>query len=161
MALSAAVQRRYRPWGKSVVQNYRVANGDTIYIGSYVGMPGTKSLTSRRGYATTYRDVQTIEYLGLAIGSPFNLSTTNTIVGDTSASPVVQVTCETGPFIEEQRVVTGVSAQSDVGKAVYLTSDTDMTLTQSQGPATGRVEYWWSSTTCDVMNYGRLAAIVI
>lgn len=160
-ALSVATQRRYRLWGKSVVQNYRVANGDTIYIGSYVGMPGTSSLTSRRGYATTYRDVKTIEYLGLAIGSPFNLSTSNTIVGDTSATPVVEVTCETGPFIEEQRVVTGVSAQTDVGKALYLSNDNDMTITASQAPAVGRVEYWWTSTTCDAMLYGRLAGIVI
>lgn len=160
-ALQAATQRRYRPQGKSVVQNYRVFNGDTIYIGSYVGMPGTASLTSRRGYATTYRDVKTIEYLGLAIGSPFNLSTSNTIVGDTSASPVVEVTCEIGPFIEEQRACTGVTAQTDVGKALYLSNDNDMTITASQAPVVGRVEYWWTSTTIDAMLYGRLADIVI
>lgn len=160
-ALTAASQRRYRLWGKSVLQNYRVMNSQTIYVGSFVGTPGTVGLTSARGYARTYTDEQTIEWLGLAIGSPFNLSTTNTIVGDTSASPVIEVSCETGPFVLEQYTVTGVSAQTDVGKALYARNDNDLNLTASQAPAAGRVEYWWSSTTADALLYGRLAAIVI
>lgn len=159
-ALSAAVQRATSS-GASFHRNYRVANAQTIYFGSYVGMPGTAALTSSRGYAVPYSNQLTIEYLGLAIGSPFNLSTSNTIVGNTSATPVPEVSVEIAPFVELQRVVTGVSAQTDVGKAVYLSNDNDMTLTSSYAAAVGRVEYWWSSTTCDVLLYGRIASIVI
>lgn len=160
-ALTAATARRYRLRGKPEMQNFRVLNAHTIYVGSFVCMPGTAGLTSARGYARTYSNTQTVEWLGLAIGSPFDLSTTNTIVGDTSATPIIEVTCETSAFVLEQYAVTGVSAQTDVGKAFYASNDNDLTLTSSQSPAVGRIDYWWSSTTCDVLFYGRTAAIVI
>ena len=142
-------------------RNYRVANGVTIYFGSYVGMPGTAALTSTRGYARPYANQLTIEYLGLAVGSPYDLTVANTIVGNTAATPVVEVSVEIGPFVEINRTVTGVTAQSDVGKAVYLSNDNDMTLTAGYPAAIGRVEYWYSSTSADVLLYGRIAAIVI
>lgn len=163
-ALGAAAQRRFKKWGAEVSQNWRVANGDTIYVGSFCGLPGAVGLTSRRGYVTTYRDTQQIQWVGIAKGSPFNLSTSGTIVGNTSPSggnPVVEVTTDAGPGMLEQYTVTGVSAQTDVYKAVYASNDNDLTLTASQSPAIGRVLYWWSSTTADVMIYGYLAAIVI
>lgn len=165
-ALTAAAQRRYRKWGYSVPQNWRVANGVTIYFGSFCMIPGANSLTSTRGYARPYQTVQRQLWIGMAIGSPFNLSTTNTIVGDTSASVVPEVTTEAGPFILEQYAVTGVSAQADVRLSVYASSDNDLT-TSTSSPANaedtvvGRVVYWWSSTTCDVLLYGFLAGVVI
>lgn len=163
-ALSAATQRRYRKWGYSVNQNWRVANGVTIYFGSFCMIPGLRSLTSTRGYARPYQTVQNQIWIGLAIGSPFSLSVTNTIVGDTSATPVPEVTTEAGPFILEQYAVTGVSAQSDVRQSVYATTDNDLTLSQTGGAGAqdkevGTVTYWWSSTTCDVLLYGYLASL--
>src|SRR3972149_1549790 len=118
-ALSAAVQRRYRIV-KSHVQNYRVANAVTIYMGSFCGLPGTSGFTSTRGYARPWSNVATLEWIGVAFGSGTNdLSVTSTVVGDTSASPVVEVSCAGGQIILEQHAVTGVSAQADVGKVVY------------------------------------------
>lgn len=164
MALSAAVARRYRPWMSGSVISARVANGDTVYVGSFCGWPGANALTSRRGYLTTYRNQVSMIWAGLAIGATAtnSLSVTNTVVGDTSASPVPEIAVEAGPFILEQYAVTGTSAQSDVARvAVYASDDNTLTTTASYAPAVGRVMYWYSSTTCDVLFYGFLAAIVI
>jgi len=162
-ALTTATPRRYRPWGMSVTQNWRVANTNTIYVGAWTALPGTGGLTSNRGYLVPYQNIATIEWAGMAIpgGTPGDLSTTNTIVGNTSAAPVVEATTEAGPFIFERATVTGVSAQTDVGKAFYASNDNDLTLTAAVSPAVGRIIYWYSSTTADVLFYGYLAAIVI
>jgi len=164
-ALSAAVQRRYRSI-YSYVQNWRVANADTLYIGSYCCIPGAQALTSRRGYLTTFRNEQNVQWAGILIGSPggsgaSGLSTSNTVVGDTSASPVVEGSTEAGPYVGEQLAVTGVSAQTDVRQPVYASNDNDLTLTANQAPIVGRVVYWYSSTTADVLFYGYLASVVI
>jgi hypothetical protein len=161
-ALTAATQRRIRKWGYSVNYNWRVANAVTAYVGSYCMIPGANSLTSTRGYARPITAVQSGIWIGLAIGSPFNLSSTNTIVGDTAAAVVPEVTTEAGPFVLEQGTVTGVSAQTDVRLAVYASNDNDLTLTAPGGGGAesnvvGRVVYWWSSTTCDVLFNGFLA----
>lgn len=163
-ALSAAIQRRTRKWGAEVTQGWRVVNADTIYVGSFCCLPGAVGLTSRRGYVTTYRDAQQVQWVGIATGSPFNLSITNTIVGNTSPSggnPVTEVTTAAGPLLLEQYVVTGATGQTDVYKAVYASNDNDLTLTSAQSPAIGRVIYWYTSTTCDVLLYGYLSSIVI
>lgn len=163
-ALTTATPRRFRNWGASCTQNARVANADTIYYGSFVGFPGTNALTSRRGYLTTYRNQVNMIWAGIALGAgtPGDFSTTNTIVGDTAASPVVEANFEAGALILEQYTVTGVSAQTDVMRIpVYATSDNDLSTTAGYPTAIGRVMYWYSSTTADVLLYGMLAAIVI
>lgn len=158
-ALSAATQRRYRTI-YSWTANYRVLNGGTIYVGSFVGLLNGTS-TAQRGYAKAYADQNSIKYLGLAQGSPFNLTTSLTVVGDTTASLPPAVTVEAGPIIMEQYTVTGVSAFTDVGRQVYLRNDNDMNLTQILSPRIGRIEYWHTSTTADVFVYGNLSSEVI
>src|SRR5436189_45009 len=104
-ALTAYALRRYRPWGASAVQNWRVANGDVVYIGSLVGVPGTSGLTSRRGYATTYRDAQTIQFAGVCSGTNYATRADqdlNRVTGDTTAAPVPEVWTEAGPIVLEQ-----------------------------------------------------------
>lgn len=163
-ALTAATARRYRPWGSPVPISARVANSDTVYVGSFCGWPGTNALTSRRGYLTTYRNEVNMIWAGLAIGTSAtnSLSVTNTVVGDTSATPVPEIAVEAGSFILEQAAVTGVSAQADVARiAVYASNDNDLTTTAGYPGVVGRVMYWYSSTTCDVLFYGFLSAIVI
>lgn len=163
-ALSTATPRRFRNFGASCTQNARVANSDTLYYGSFLGFPGTNALTSRRGYITTYRNEVNMIWAGVCIGAgtPGDMSVTNTVVGNTSASPVVEASFEAGTLILEQYTVTGVSAQTDVMRQkVYAANDNDLTLTAGYPTEVGRVMYWYSSTTADVLVYGMLAAIVI
>ncbi len=164
-ALTAYTKRRYRSGGFSWHQNWRVVNGGTIYIGSFCGVPGASALTSGRGYARAYTNEQTIQWIGPAIRTSYESSTdrdANKVTGNTGNSPVPEVWCEGGPIVLEQVAVTGVSAQSDVGRqAVYAANDNDLTITASQSPAIGRVVYWYSSTTCDVLAYGYLSGVVI
>ena len=161
-ALSAAVSRRIKPAGASIQRNFLAVNSDTIYVGAWVGLPGADALTSSRGYAVPYQDESTILWLGhAAAASPGDMETNNSIVGDTSESPVPEVGVDIGPLILEQGTVTGVSAQTDVRDLVYASNDNDLTTTASNSPAVGRVIYWHSSTTCDVLFYGFIAAAVI
>ena len=163
-ALTAAAQRRVRRLDSGPVLSSRVANTDTIYVGSFTGWPGANALTSRRGYLTTYRNEVNFIWAGIARPSSAtnSLSATNTVVGDTTASPVVEISVDMGALILEQYTVTGVSAQTDVARtAVYATTDNDLTTTSGYPNAVGRVIYWYSSTTADVWLYGFLAGIVI
>lgn len=160
-ALTAATQRRVRnlhPWS----QNWRAQNSNTFWFGAFCGLPGSSALTSSRGYLVEWQAEQGLLWAGYVIGSGTNnLSTSNSVVGDTSASPVVEVTTECGPFILVQYTVTGVSAQTDVGRTVvYASNDNDLSTTQTQAPAVGRVIYWHSSTTADVLMYGLLESWV-
>lgn len=160
-ALSAAAQRRVRNlhnWS----QNWRAQNSNTFYFGAFCAVPGANALTSSRGYLVEWQNEINLLWAGYIIGSGTNsLSTTNTVVGDTSASPVVEATTECGPFILVQYTVTGVSAQSNVGRTqVYASNDNDLTTTANQAPVVGRVLYWYSSTTADVLMYGLLESWV-
>ena len=158
-ALSAATQRKFSTI-MSWTANYRVLNGGTIWVGSFVGLLNGTS-TAQRGFAKAYADQNNIKYMGIMQGSPFNLATTLKVVGDTTATPIPEVTVEAGPMILRSATVTGVSALTDVGRQVFLRNDNDLNLTQILSPRIGRVEYWYSSTTCDVLLYGNLASEVI
>ncbi len=159
-ALTAAVSNRSWASIHSWTQNYTVLNASTIYVGSFCGaLNGTS--TAQRGYVKPYADQNSIKYMGLAIGSPFDLSTSLTIVGNTSATRIPQVTLECGPGILKSYTVTGSSAVTDVFRQVYLRNDNDMNLTQILSPRIGRIEYWHTSTTCDVLVYGNLCSEVI
>jgi len=161
-ALTAAVSNRSWASVHSWVQNYRVLNAGVIWVGSFVGsLNGTS--TAQRGYAKAYADQNNIKYLGLAIGSPFNLSTSLSVTGNTNATttPIPEVTVEAGPGILNGYTVTGLSAYTDVFRQVYLRNDNDMNITQVLAPRIGRVEYWSTSTTGAVFVYGNLACEVI
>jgi hypothetical protein len=155
-ALSVATARKIRVL-KSAMQNYKVANGVTIYLGGFTALANVSFVpyTAKRGYAIPWENTANIEWLGLAVGSPFNLTIVNTVIGDTSAEPPPEVSVETGEFILLQHAVTGVGAQSDVGRAVYATNDNDLTVTANNTTRMGEVEYWHSSTSCNVRVYGR------
>lgn len=151
---------------KSKPMNFKVANGITIYLGGLVGLATASfvPVTAKRGYAIPHDNIANIEYLGIAIGSPFSLSTSNTVVGSTSpgsGNVVPEISVETGEIILLGVTVTGVSAQSDVGKAIYGATDNvnDLTVTSNNTPYIGEVERWISSTTCDVRLFGRDAWI--
>lgn len=159
-ALTAAVSNRSWASIHSWVQNYKVLNAGVIYVGSFCGaLNGTS--TAQRGYVKAYADQNNIKYIGLAIGSPFDLSTSLSVTGNTSATRIPQVTVEAGPGILRQYTVTGTSAATDVFRQVYLRNDNDMNVTQILSPRIGRVEYWHTSTTCDVLVYGALSSEVI
>lgn len=159
-ALSAATPVRMRIL-QSAQQNYKVANSNTIYMGAIVGLAQADYvLTADRGYAIPFENTANVEYLGIAINSPFDLSVTNTVVGDTSGSPIPEVTVEGGVIVLIQVTVTGVAAASDVGDQVYGADDNPNAMTttsnNTDGPL-GEVERWYSSTTSDVLMYGRAA----
>lgn len=159
--LSEATKRRVRnlnPWS----QNWRVDNAATLYFGAWTAVPGANALTADRGYLVEWQNEVNLLWAGYVIGSGTNdLSTTNTVVGNTSATPVVEATTEAGPFILLQATVTGVSAQANVGRTqVYASNDNDLTTTANQAPVVGRVLYWYTSTTCDVLFYGLLESWV-
>jgi hypothetical protein len=165
-ALTAYTTRRYRTAGASFHQNWRVANSDVIYIGSFCGIPGTSGLTSRRGYITTYRDAQTIQWAGVCIRSNYESAADrdlNQVTGATSNSPVPEAWTEAGQIILEQATVTGVSAQTAVGTDVWATSDNDLqnSAAPNGSPAVGSIVYWYSSTTCDVAVFGYLGSVIL
>lgn len=154
-ALAAATQRKWKNIF-SFVQNYIVLNASTIYVGSFVGgLNGTS--TAQRGYAQPFKDSNLIKYLGYCFGSPFDLSTTLTVVGNTSASRVPQVSVEAGPGILQGATVTGVAAVTDQFRYVYLRNDNDLNVTQVLSGRVGRIEYWSSGTTVDVLMFGNIA----
>lgn len=159
-ALTQAVSDRKWAAIHSWVQNYKVLNAGVVYVGSFAGLLNGTS-TAQRGYLKAYADQNSIKYLGLVIGSPFDLSTSLSVTGNTSATRIPMATVEAGPGILKNYTVTGASAATDVGRQVYLRNDNDMNLTQILSPRIGRVEYWHTSTTVDVLVYGNLNSEVI
>ena len=160
-ALSAATPKVMRIL-KSIPMNFRVANGVTIYLGGFTALANVSFVTTaKRGYAIPWENTANTEWLGIATGSPFDLSTTNTVVGDTSASVVPEVSCESGELVMVRHAVTGAAAQSDVGRAVYGTDDNVLTITSNNTTRIGEIEYWHSSTSCDVRIYGRTTWLAI
>lgn len=160
-ALTAYVDRRYRPGGFSWFQNFIVNNTDVIYIGSFVGLPNPTQggLTSKRGYVSAFTDQQKLMWAGVCVRTNYESltdQTLNKVTGATSNTPPPEAQCEAGPIVLEQYAVAGLSAQSDMGKPVYALNDNDLTLTASQAPSIGRVCYWYSTTSADVLCYGFL-----
>lgn len=157
----------------SLPQTFRIANAVRIYAGAMCGLPGANALTSSRGYLQRWQDQVNLQWAGIAeatswtgglltsarTGTPSNV---NSVLGDTSLSPVPEISVEMGPFIIGSQAVTGVSAQSDVWRTlIYLSTDNfaDMTTSAtSYAPAIGKVLYWYSSTRADVLIFGALDA---
>jgi hypothetical protein len=149
-ATTSFVARRVK-CEQSRPQNFRVANGVTIPIGAFVGVADASYATSAyRGYAINWPDAANCDWAGLAINSPFDLSTSNTVVGDTTASVPPEVSVETGNWILQKATVTNVAAQTDVGDLVYATDNNTLDTSAGTANAVGKVRYWHSSTTADV-----------
>lgn len=171
-ALSAAVAIPNFSTVYSLKQTFRVANAIRIYAGSMCGLPGTNALTSARGYLTTWRDQVNLQWAGIAEAQSWTgglitsaqsgtVSNVNSVLGDTSAAPVPEISVECGPIILNAVTVTGVSAQTDVWRTlVYSTTDNyaDIrTTATSYAPAIGKVLYWNTSTTCSIYLFGLAA----
>jgi hypothetical protein len=156
----------------SLKQTFRIANAIRIYAGALCGLPGTNALTSARGYLTKWQNQVNLQWAGIAEAESLTgglitsaqsgtVSNVNSVLGDTSASPVPEITVECGPIILRDVTVTGVSAQTDVWRSlVYCSTDnyTDLqTTATSYSPAIGKVLYWNTSTTCSVYLFGLAA----
>ncbi|RME82486.1 MAG: hypothetical protein D6785_07810 [Planctomycetota bacterium] len=114
-------------------QRFIVKNGSTVYAGSFV------ALERATGHIIPLDSNGGQDFVGIA---------QEKVVGDGSADCLVT----TEGFVLHKVSVTGVSAQTDVRKLVYATSDNDLTINRPSTNAIpiGRVLYWYSSTDCDV-----------
>lgn len=160
-ALTAKAERTFKTI-YSFQQSHRVDNGEVIYAGAYCGFPGANALTSDRGYLVAFQNESTMIWAGIALAQSGtgSVGTDGSVTGDTSASPVVEASTEMGAGVLQNVTVTGVSAQTDVMRtSVYASNDNDLTTTANYTTAMGRVLYWYSSTSCDVLVYGTLAHI--
>lgn len=153
----------------SFLYSARIANAIRVYAGAFVGFPGANALTSSRGYLVLWQNQLNIQWAGIAeaqswTGGLLTSARTGTaanvdsVLGDTSATPVPEIAFDAGTIILREVAVTGVSAQTDVGRSlVYCETDNyaDMTTTATTyAPAIGKVVYWNTSTTCSVMLFG-------
>ena len=157
-------------------QTFRVANAVRIFAGALCGLPGANALTSKRGYLDRWQDQINLQWAGIAeaqswtgslltsarTGTPANV---NSVLGDTTATTMPEISVEMGPVILRNMTVTGVAAQTDVWRTlVYCSTDnfSDLTTTATTyAPAIGKVLYWNASTTCTVLLFGALRMTAI
>lgn len=154
------------------LQTFRVANTVRIYEGALCGLPGTNALTSSRGYLQKWQNQVNLQWAGIAQAQSWTASLitsaqdgtpahVNSVLGDTSLTPIPEITVDCGPLILGNVTVTGVSAQTDCWRSlVYCSTDNyaDMqTTATSYSPAIGKVVYWNSSTRCSVYIFGLAA----
>jgi hypothetical protein len=161
---------------QSIPLNFKIANAIRIYAGALCGLPGTNALTSSRGYLVRWQDQINLQWAGIATAADPSTglltsartgtaSNVNSVLGDTSLTPIPEISVETGPGILREVTVTGVTAVTDVWRTlVYCSTDnySDLTTTAtSYAPAIGKVVYWNTSTTCSVYLFGmaRMTAI--
>lgn len=157
----------------SMVQAFTVANSVTIPVGAFTMLPGTSGDTANRGYLDNYLNESTSIYVGLCegwAGSPILTSTFSSnvggvVVGNTSpANPfsATQASVETGTFVLMAQNIAGGSAQSDVGKKVYLLNNNDFTLTSQLSiglsGVVGRVVGFVSATNENILMYGMIGS---
>ena len=150
-------------------QTFRIANAIRIFSGAFVGLPGTNALTSARGYLSRWQDQINLQWAGLAQAQSWTAglitsaqtgtaANVNSVLGDTSVVPIVEVSVECGPLLLKNVAVTGVSAQADLWRTLlYSSTDnyTDLSTTAtSYAPAIGKVLYWYSSTRAVVYLFG-------
>lgn len=151
----------------SAVQAFTVANGVTIPVGAYTMLPGSSGDTSNRGYLDNYLNYATAIFVGLceswAGAAPLASITGGVVLGNTSPSnpySAVQASVETGSHILLGQSITGGSAQSDVGKKVWMTTNNDFTLTSQTAIGlsnmVGRVVGYVSATNENILMYGMM-----
>lgn len=151
----------------SYMQKFTVANGVTIPVGAYTMLPGSSGDTANRGFLDNYINESTAIFAGLCVSwagaAPLASITGGTVVGNTSpANPyqAVMAAVETGPHILKAQSITGGSAQSDVGKKVWMLNNNDFTLTSQLAiglsNTVGRVVFFTSATNEDILLYGMI-----
>lgn len=138
--------------------SFKVKNATAAYFGGLVALAA--------GYLKPFAAAAGEIPVGRLLPTPMATSLgTTPLTGDTSASPVPEGTVATESEVLINVPVTGVSAITDVGKIVYLSTDNlsaDLTLTRpTRGVPVGLITRWYSSTSCDVMRFslGTLMAL--
>lgn len=153
----------------SAVLNFTVANGVTIPVGAFTMLPGSSGDTANRGYLDNFNNYKTAIYAGLCESwggaAPLASITGGTVIGNTSpANPyqAVQASVETGSMILMGVSITGGSAQTDVGKKVWMLNNNDFTLTSQAAiglsDMVGRVVGYVSATNENILLYGMIGA---
>lgn len=176
-ALTQATQPPYEHASRfSWTQTFRIANARRIYAGALCGLPGANALTSSRGYLQSWQDQVNLQWAGIAESQSWTggllvaaqtgvVANVNTVLGDTTLTPIPEISVELGPVILKNVVVTGVSAQADLWRTLlYCNTDNyeDLSTTASSyAPAIGKVLYWYSSTRADVLLFGALRMTAI
>jgi hypothetical protein len=167
-AITAFTSRNIRKLD-SMVQAFTVGNAVSIPVGAFTMLPGTSGDTANRGYLDNYLNESTAIYVGLCEGwagaPPLASITGGVVLGNTSpANPysAVQASVETGTFVLLGISIAGGSAQSDVGKKIYMTSNNDFTLTSQLSPGlsgvVGRVVGFVSATNENILMYGMIGS---
>lgn len=163
--LTTALARTNVKWLSSYLNPFVVANAVTIPYGAYCMLPGTGGDTANRGYLDNYQIIATAIFAGMAVAgsNPGDQSVTNTVVGNTALTPLPAMSCDLGAHILVNYPVTGASAQTDVGKPAYLANNNDVTLTSplSNSTAIGRIVYYASASSENVLFYGMIGSDTI
>jgi hypothetical protein len=149
---------------------FTVANAVTIPVGAFTMLPGSSGDTANRGYLDNYINESTAIYAGLCeswAGAPILTSvvtssgTAGIVVGNTSPGAPYAATLasvETGTFILMGVSIAGGSAQTDVGKKVWMLNNNDFTLTSQTSVGlsgvVGRVVNFVSATNENILLYG-------
>jgi len=151
----------------SYVLKFTVANAVTIPVGAYTMLPGTSGDTANRGFLDNYINEATAIYAGLCVSwagaAPLASITGGVVLGNTSAAnpyQSVMASVEAGPHILKTVSITGGSAQSDVGKKVWMLNNNDFTLTSQLAlglsNTVGRVVFFTSATNENILLYGMI-----
>jgi len=111
-------------------------NSTTFYAGTFV------MLDIGTGYINNAADTANFVWAGIV---------QRKVTGDTSASPVPEVTYITGPMTLQNYDVTGASAVTNNGDLVYVTDNNTLTTSStSNTKAIGCIDKWLVGTKCDV-----------
>jgi hypothetical protein len=139
MALSAEVVYNTRERG---IEAYPITTGEVFYHGALVGLGAS-------GTAITLEDSASVDFLGICDRShPLTTYGISTIVDEVPVNV-------SGPILERV-TVSGTSAITDVGGAVYmnLTGLDDASLLSTSATSNlksiGRIVRWHTGNTCDV-----------
>jgi len=137
--MAALAQDTARASRNRGIEAYVKTDAVTYFVGAFVGLDTTT------GKVVLWTDVANRAFLGVVM-QHYPLSD----YGITTTSPDEVQVNTSGEILEYVSVATA-SAITDVGAAVYATSDNDLTLAvASNTNAVGRVVRWYSSTFCDV-----------
>ncbi len=131
-----------------------IADAKQTYAGGLAALRGP-------GHATTngYLDGLDDEAGLIPLGGFFSDET----LGATGDSPPPENNVDVRDKIYRRATVVGVASRGDIGKLVFATDDSVLTLTAPSANAfpIGMVIEWHTSTTCDVAMWGMIAAAAI
>jgi hypothetical protein len=155
MALSGASTVKWRPrGGVDDRQSYKVKNAAVIYHGALVGIEGDPS--AAQGYLKPWDTSSGVydTFCGVAHNTK---GFTDYVTGDTSASPVTECEVDISGVTLVYKSVTGVTSIKDVGKWVFATDDTVMTLTDATTAfPVGQIVRYYTSTYVDVKLFSQM-----